>query len=746
MARKAARAGKISTFFSYKGGVGRTMAVANVGFIAAMAGKRVLLMDWDLEAPGLAVYFRGITDHEAASDIRRARGVLDFFTEWRDGLLHANGPQQVSAIFKRFAAGEPFAACACPLLPKAHLPKGAKLDIIGAGAAIVGGEHPVPYAEALSRFHWSSFFDEFAGGGMLEALRSWCKRNYDFILVDSRTGLADVAGICTMQLPDEVVLCFVLNRQNTEGVADIAASIRAARGDDVAIRLSPMRVSKDRPTEEADARARAQREMRNAGLLPQRIEEDMAKLAIGAAANIPFYETLAPFAATSATADPLTFEYLRMAQELTGKVFEAPRVDAAWFETVRRRLQPRMTTVEYLASLESADPDRAFEELDRFLDGALDADPTRELDADYVGALVDAAMESSDWLWDGEDGPPVRALADKAILLLRQLHSIGGGDWRLPLVEALDEYDVRWGRGDAERRVSALATRDEILADGPPLPEITVRRVQLRLGQVRMVLRRDPARAATLLDEAGALLAGVGGPLTPDHRETITVSHAELAAMRAELHDVAGDIERARAGWREVIDLLSTVEHSYARSLKAEAQLNLALMLDVRDPSAVTYVFNAARLWRAALTRDVPRCARALDIVLASKEPAANSATFAIAVFGRNVSRRVPFGTVADMPEQATQLALLLDRLTQALPESGRRRLEALQAITQVAEQQFHRLWRLHAVKKRGELKKVILAYAGLCDTLATAGVSEESLESLTQRLDELRSVSRPTK
>ena len=50
---KTDRKGRIITFYSYKGGTGRTMALANVGWILASSGKRVLLVDWDLEAPGL---------------------------------------------------------------------------------------------------------------------------------------------------------------------------------------------------------------------------------------------------------------------------------------------------------------------------------------------------------------------------------------------------------------------------------------------------------------------------------------------------------------------------------------------------------------------------------------------------------------------------------------------------------------------------------------------------------------------
>jgi Mrp family chromosome partitioning ATPase len=50
--------GRIITFYSYKGGTGRTMAVSNVAWILASNGYDVLLIDWDLEAPGLHRYLR----------------------------------------------------------------------------------------------------------------------------------------------------------------------------------------------------------------------------------------------------------------------------------------------------------------------------------------------------------------------------------------------------------------------------------------------------------------------------------------------------------------------------------------------------------------------------------------------------------------------------------------------------------------------------------------------------------------
>ena len=52
------RNGQVVTFYSYKGGTGRTMALANVAWILAANGNRVLVVDWDLESPDFTVISR----------------------------------------------------------------------------------------------------------------------------------------------------------------------------------------------------------------------------------------------------------------------------------------------------------------------------------------------------------------------------------------------------------------------------------------------------------------------------------------------------------------------------------------------------------------------------------------------------------------------------------------------------------------------------------------------------------------
>ena len=52
--------GQVITFYSYKGGTGRSMALANVACVLAQrqnTGRGVLMVDW-IEAPGLHRYFR----------------------------------------------------------------------------------------------------------------------------------------------------------------------------------------------------------------------------------------------------------------------------------------------------------------------------------------------------------------------------------------------------------------------------------------------------------------------------------------------------------------------------------------------------------------------------------------------------------------------------------------------------------------------------------------------------------------
>ena len=79
--------GRILTFYSYKGGTGRSMALANVAWILAQAGHRVLTIDWDLEAPGLHRYFGPFLDDP---ELTETIGLVDFLDQYQDGARREN--------------------------------------------------------------------------------------------------------------------------------------------------------------------------------------------------------------------------------------------------------------------------------------------------------------------------------------------------------------------------------------------------------------------------------------------------------------------------------------------------------------------------------------------------------------------------------------------------------------------------------------------------------------------------------
>jgi Mrp family chromosome partitioning ATPase len=188
--------GIVYTFYSYKGGVGRSMAVANVGALLAAWGKRVLIVDWDLEAPGIEKFF----EKWLTKTRRDTPGLLD--------------------LIVAFDTGEPIAWRDCLL--RANLSPSAELTILSAGL------DDESYAPRLQQVNWERLFAEKKFGNYLERLRNEWLLEYDFILIDSRTGVTDIGGICTIHLPDIVVTLFTSSEQSLAGVRNVMTRARSA--------------------------------------------------------------------------------------------------------------------------------------------------------------------------------------------------------------------------------------------------------------------------------------------------------------------------------------------------------------------------------------------------------------------------------------------------------------------------------------------------------------------------------------
>ena len=94
------------------------------------------------------------------------------------------------------------------------------------------GRQGSAYAARVNSFNWQNFYDRLGGGAFLESVKERMRREYDYVLIDSRTGVSDTSGICTVQMPDDLVVCFTANHQSLEGAAAVASSVSKQWNED----------------------------------------------------------------------------------------------------------------------------------------------------------------------------------------------------------------------------------------------------------------------------------------------------------------------------------------------------------------------------------------------------------------------------------------------------------------------------------------------------------------------------------
>ncbi|MGV9266318.1 FxSxx-COOH system tetratricopeptide repeat protein [Kitasatospora sp. NPDC003701] len=225
--------GSVVTFYSFKGGTGRTMALANVGWILASRGLRVLVVDWDLEAPGLHRYYHPLL---VDPELRATDGLIDLLRSYvKQALPSAAGPSSLTPGAWLDEPGR-LDGYICGLA--LDLPPGGRLDFLPAG------RQNAAYSAAVTSFNWRSFYHgrDIRGGEFLRELRERWARSYDYVLIDSRTGVSDTSGICTVLMPDTVVDCFTFSAQNIRGGVDAARTIAEAEERAIRVLPVPMRV------------------------------------------------------------------------------------------------------------------------------------------------------------------------------------------------------------------------------------------------------------------------------------------------------------------------------------------------------------------------------------------------------------------------------------------------------------------------------------------------------------------------
>ena len=229
--------GRIITFYSYKGGTGRSMALANIAWVLASAGRSVLVIDWDLEAPGLHRYFRPFLIDE---ELTATDGLMDFVDRYATAAIKpADSTTTDPGWYLPFTDFDDYKVS----VNFKHFRSGGKIDLLPAGRQ---GDH---YALAVSTFNWQNFYDRLGGGGFMEAFKQRARSKYDYVLLDSRTGVSDTAGICSVQMPDTLVVCYTYNNQSIRGASAVAHSAVLQHDKLIEEKLALHRSGKAAPSE-----------------------------------------------------------------------------------------------------------------------------------------------------------------------------------------------------------------------------------------------------------------------------------------------------------------------------------------------------------------------------------------------------------------------------------------------------------------------------------------------------------------
>lgn len=183
-----------ATLYGIKGGVGRSTALTAWARYLANLGQRVLVIDLDLESPGVS---SSLMPAEAPPDF----GIVDWLVE--DAVNNAD-----EELMRRMIAASPLAT-------------GTNGDIL---VVTCGNASTGTYLEKLARAYL-----DVPSAGPDQGVRSFAERigrlvdeverevNPTVVLIDSRAGLHDLAGIATTRLGAMTFLFAVGSRQTWDG-------------------------------------------------------------------------------------------------------------------------------------------------------------------------------------------------------------------------------------------------------------------------------------------------------------------------------------------------------------------------------------------------------------------------------------------------------------------------------------------------------------------------------------------------
>jgi len=204
------------------------MALVNTAYLLYKSGRKVLIIDADLEAPGL-------WNVESFKYNKKREGFIEFILEYKkrcDEYLEymeqtpeSDYPKEkIIPDLKEYITSVKVEE----IKDKSEgYGPGGKIDIMPAG---INNKN---YSEKLLSVNFEELFSKYSGSVFFQETRERIrnKKEYDYVLIDSRTGFSDAGDICTHELCDYLIVLTGLNDQNIGGTKSFLDKWKEIAGD-----------------------------------------------------------------------------------------------------------------------------------------------------------------------------------------------------------------------------------------------------------------------------------------------------------------------------------------------------------------------------------------------------------------------------------------------------------------------------------------------------------------------------------
>lgn len=198
---------KVVSFYSFKGGMGRTTALAAVALLMVRQGKNVIMVDTDIEAPGLSTLFlddeaiqNGVLDYLIEHPLDSGRDIRDYVQDVTDPALL----RETDGNLYLLPAGK---------VDSNYLQKLGRIDY-------------QDHCEGALRQSISQMLVDIADCYLV-----------DYILIDACAGFHDMGGIAAAQIPHGTVLFGNHSRQSWDGLTQVLRTIAEGHADDMPVAI-----------------------------------------------------------------------------------------------------------------------------------------------------------------------------------------------------------------------------------------------------------------------------------------------------------------------------------------------------------------------------------------------------------------------------------------------------------------------------------------------------------------------------